>query len=395
MTASAGDKTEGESSKPLGNPGKPIALTGVDIRGVAAENAQQQGKIKIWTRLAITSDEKIFHYISENLSSLVNKYLHNAGESARIDRAHTVLLVIRPDNSGELWIDAAAVSLRALAKRDMAAGTAVYENDIADITGMSFPYVNIDKSDRVICIFRQDWRFALFFDFNPDSNLDVENVITTLGSLYRHMRYFHLYDIVSNNDKFERLIQNGWFPFAEIVGPEFKELAKFIDAGFSLNEAEEKIVSNFDEQRLQRILDRWLRIPHFSSRKSLLTAAINAFERREPIATIKIILTEIEGILQDSYFNTNGTKERRVEKLLEFAILSAEKKTGSPNTLLLSSAFAKYLKEYTFAQFDPTASTGTAGSRHAVSHGAAQPATYTQVRALQAVLTLDQLALFA
>jgi len=42
--------------------------------------------------------------------------------------------------------------------------------------------------------------------------------------------------------------------------------------------------------------------------------------------------------------------------------------------------------------FDPTAGPGATVSRHAVGHGAAEAAAYTQTRALQALLTLDQIA---
>jgi hypothetical protein len=78
--------------------------------------------------------------------------------------------------------------------------------------------------------------------------------------------------------------------------------------------------------------------------------------------------------------------------LVEFAVQSAVRKAGSPFTLLLPMAFANYLETRTFARFDPVAGTGDASSRHAVGHGAARADTYTQVAALQALLTLDQFA---
>ncbi|MER9222695.1 hypothetical protein NKI48_27985 [Mesorhizobium sp. M0644] len=52
------------------------------------------------------------------------------------------------------------------------------------------------------------------------------------------------------------------------------------------------------------------------------------------------------------------------------------------------------MKSRTFAEFDPAARTGKASSRHAVGHGEADSESYTQVRALQAFLTLDQLAFY-
>jgi hypothetical protein len=60
----------------------------------------------------------------------------------------------------------------------------------------------------------------------------------------------------------------------------------------------------------------------------------------------------------------------------------------------LPAAFARYLAAYTFANFDPTGPLGTAGSRHAIGHGAEDAGSYTQARALQALLTLDQIAFY-
>ena len=84
----------------------------------------------------------------------------------------------------------------------------------------------------------------------------------------------------------------------------------------------------------------------------------------------------------------------KLKELLEFAESSGEGKAGGSNTLLFSSAFASYLKTQTFGNFNPVSEDGTAGSRHAVGHGAAKADTYTMARALQAILTLDQLAFF-
>ena len=60
------------TAPPLGtvlNPGKPIPLAKVELIGVAAESVQGGGEAKIWTSLALTSDDPGFHMIAENLSS--------------------------------------------------------------------------------------------------------------------------------------------------------------------------------------------------------------------------------------------------------------------------------------------------------------------------------------
>jgi hypothetical protein len=61
---------------------------------------------------------------------------------------------------------------------------------------------------------------------------------------------------------------------------------------------------------------------------------------------------------------------------------------------MLPGRFALYLQRNTYANFDPESGDGTAGSRHAVGHGVAASDTYTMTRALQMILTVDQLAFF-
>lgn len=90
----------------------------------------------------------------------------------------------------------------------------------------------------------------------------------------------------------------------------------------------------------------------------------------------------------------HGGQGAESQKLLAFAEACANQRAGGPNTLLFPAAFGRYLKAHTFAGFDPVAQTGTAGSRHAVGHGAAVQESYTMPTALQAILTLDQLAFY-
>jgi hypothetical protein len=174
----------------VGNIGEPIRLTGVELCGVSAEHARANEQVKIWTRLALTSDDPVFHKIASNLASVIEHHASKVGVCVRLNRAEIVLMIIKADNSAELWIDTAAVSLRCMVERNVTAGTAVFESDIADITGMSFPCVEIIRTDKVLCLFRQDWRFAFYFDFNPDQNVDLENFTATLGTLYRTLQRF-------------------------------------------------------------------------------------------------------------------------------------------------------------------------------------------------------------
>jgi hypothetical protein len=42
----------------LGNVGKPIKLSGIQLDGISAEVGRAGDSIKVWTRLALTSDDR-------------------------------------------------------------------------------------------------------------------------------------------------------------------------------------------------------------------------------------------------------------------------------------------------------------------------------------------------
>lgn len=359
------------------NVGEPLRFNGVEeFAGFAAEPARGGGVMKVWTRLALTSEQPLFHVLVESLAGFIDNLAQRAGTAVRLDRADTVLLVLKADHAAELWLDTAAVSIRCAVKRSIAAGTLVFENDIADVTAMAFPCVTLDATDKVLCLFRQGWRFGLAFDANPEGKLNIEAFQSALGRLYRELRYWHLYQALADTALFDKLVTCGWFPFVEIINADFRDLANQCKAGFPLSEVEEGVLAKFDEARLERLLTRWLSRPHFAARAELLKAAVRAFARKEPVAVIKILLTEIEGVLNDAHRAVHG-KGAKLNQLLAFAEASARERAGGGGTLLFPEAFGRYLKAHTFVNFDPVAQTGTAGSRHAVGHGAAAQDSYT------------------
>lgn len=378
------------------NLGKPLRFTDVEpLAGVVAEPARVGQEAKIWTQLAIDSDAPLFHRLVDNLDGVIRHMAERAGHVVNLRRAETVLLVMKPDKTAELWVDAAAVAMQCRVKRALKAGAVIFESDIADVTGMTFPFVTIGEKDCVLCLFREGWSFGLAFDFNPSGHLDLDGFSSSLGTLYRTLRYRHLYQAVNDPSIFGPLKGAGWFPFVEIITSEFRDLAVHVEAGFDIAEIEAKVVAAFDPSRLSYLFERWVVKPHFSARAALLKEAIEAFTEQKPASTIKIILTEIEGVLNDAYKAAHGGRGAKSKELLAFAQTSAEQRAGRPDTLLFfPAAFGRYLADHTFANFDPIAQTGIAGSRHAVCHGAAAQDSYTMTRALQAILTLDQLAFY-
>lgn len=384
-----------QSPVPRVRSGEPLVFQNVGaLAGICTSPAKAGEEAQICVRLGIASDAPEFHKYAQGLADVVSHMAGQAGTAANIARSDLMLLVLHEDRSARLWLDNVAVVHECTLKRSVEAGDLIFESDIADVTSMRFPEVVFAKADKVICIFREGWRFALAFDFNPDGDLDVRRFEVTLGTLARRLRYRHLYDALENTVIFSRILTAGWFPFVEIISTEFRDLLSHCESGFDLVEIEQSIVQKFDADRMGHLLDRWKAKPHFASKIQLLEAAIAAFNAGQPIFVLKVILTEIEGVLNEAYKAAHAGQGAKTKALLNFAIESARSKTGSEDSLMLPSAFGEYLRNHTFADFDPREETGTAGSRHAVGHGAAPQDSYTMTRALQAILTLDQLAFF-
>src|SRR6266403_1784669 len=102
---------------PFKNAGEPIKLSGLQLNGVTAEAAREGEPIKIWTRLYLTSDDRFFHYAVESLSGHLEYVARKSGRPVNLKTAGTVLLVVHPDDTGDLWLDAAAVAHEILTKR--------------------------------------------------------------------------------------------------------------------------------------------------------------------------------------------------------------------------------------------------------------------------------------
>lgn len=377
------------------NQGEPILIKNIEIHGISMEAGVGGQTIRVAVQGLAMSDSTLFHRIMRSMVGVINSAAAASGAHVNIERADTILLVIKEDRTAELWLDAATEAVRCLVKRQVQAGGALFQRDIADIVGYSFPNVVIETTDQVFCVLRQAWHFGLAYDFNPRKNLDRAGFERSLGVIKRYLSYGDEYQALSNTQRLQQLIAAGWFPFVEVLGDDIRMVIDAIAGGIDLESVERQLVERFDAERLDHMLARWRANPHFIGKMDLMVEAVDAFKSKRPISAIKVALTEIEGILNEMHRAANGGSGAKTKALLDFLVSYTEAKVGEPDTLLFPAAFAKYLRDYTFANFDPTAQAGEAGSRHAVGHGAAAQATYTMTRALQTILAIDQLAFYS
>lgn len=278
-------------------------------------------------------------------------------------------------------------------KRPVGPGQPVFAADIADVVDVRFPAICFEAEDGMLYLFRRSWRFGLFYDLRLDGGFDVQAAGRKIGAIYRNLAYRHLYDTVGNAAAMTSLTEGGWFPFVDIAGVEFADIASAYRDGVGIFSAEETLVARYDNTRIDQLRDRWLAHPVLGARRLVLDSALEAFRGGNDVAAVTIVLTQIEGILNDAHRRAYGSGAR-LPKLLRFVANAGELKAGGPDTLLFPQSFRDYLVGSTFAQSDARTGRGSPGSRHSVGHGTAGEDAYTRTRALQAILTMDQLVFF-
>ncbi|MFA6535802.1 MAG: hypothetical protein WCT25_00030 [Candidatus Paceibacterota bacterium] len=361
--------------------------------GFATTNtpAGKEELVPILVRAYLTSDEREFHLYMEQVSNIIIERAKKAGIILSIDSFVEFVLVIHKDGTGELHLDGAGRAIEILTKRTVQAGEAVYGGDIGDIRRMKYHALTPDPSDKIVACFKIGWKFGMFFDLSGE--LDTDRMERDLATLYKRLRYQAMYEALADEATVERMTKAGWFPFIEVIGGDFDPLIKAYKAEFDIEAKEKQLVAKFTSERIDKIAERWWRNPALAKHKTVLQAGLDAFKGNDPVSSIKNIMTEIEGVLADVHLAEKGSTAK-TKALLKHAVEKGVKKVDGEASLFFPSNFLEYLLKVAYPDFDPNAPEVAGASRHTVGHGYAAGETYTQARALQVILTLDQIVFY-
>lgn len=372
--------------------------------GFAVENGKNGETVKILTRASLTSDETDFYKYIEQISA---EFLTKA--DIHIDSVHHMLVVIHNDQSADVYINEFTMSVEARIKKAAVKGAKVMLSDIADIRNLRFPDTDIQDSDKVIFCCKVGWRFGLFFDLTPGmqqvdkkgtmklEKLDIQQMHSMIGRLYRYLAFYDVYKTLESKDDFNAMLKDGWFPFIEIIGKEYKALSETYVSQDDIEDKVQKIVDGFNKKRVNAITRKWWGYTTFKDKKKLIQAGVKAFLDNDSagfINCIKNLTTEIEGVLRAVYLEETGKgKKVKSTDLIDYIIKKETDKSGG-DSLLLPTAFLGYLKGVVFADFDTEAKKVNM-SRNSSGHGVAAADQYTKSRALQLILVLDQLYFYS
>lgn len=365
---------------------KPIVRDGIEIDGITGETIPKDANGLIIQKFFIASYDKNFE---RYCNSILNFVLGNSQN----ETLNKLLVVIKKDNRAVIYYKF-PVKFQIKAKKAVKAFQLVRQDDVLDIVGVEFSdaifNLDIEDGDKFIWLFRINWKFGLYFDFSR--KLEVKNLSVELADCYRHLQYLDMYSFLENEKRVKELLDEGWFPFIQLIGSRFQNLMNYFEEEKKYAFQVERILEYFDREEIIALTSNWWGNSIFIEKREILEAGIEAYfqgTKSGYINAIKTISTEIEGVIRVAFIKDFG-KKPSTKEIQQYIIALGEKKFSGVGSLGFPKLFYSYLNESVFKAFDEKAGE-IPSSRHSFAHGVAKFENYTQIRALQLLLTLDQI----
>ncbi len=380
-----------------------------DITGFTVCNVPKDHYFWALSVSRLTSDQPMFYKYIEEISKL---FFYPTDYKIGVNSIYNFLILIHRDLSADIYLNDFPMEIKCRSKRTLKENELISDNDIADIIELRFPGIDIQESDKVICCLKVGWKFGLYFNFvrNPnlvqkeigssefeEVELEVSNIVqmqTQLGQLYRYLAFQYVYQSLESEPIFKKMVADGWFPFVEILGNEYKTLFEtYKNDKFAYDDEVKTLLDSFNEQRVKTITDKWWENPFFQDKRELLKPGLDAFlggTKSDYISCVKNLYPEIEGIMRSLYRADHKEGAYKIKKPLEHLLEVAKCNVDDEHSLLLPNEFLMYLENSFFKNFDLANVTDDL-SRHSVGHGEALEKGYSAEKALQALLILDQI----
>jgi hypothetical protein len=222
--------------------------------------------------------------------------------------------------------------------------------------------------------------------------MNIEDLFKELGRHYKYLAFQEEYSFFENRLMFEQMLNDGWFPFIQLLGEEFNMLSLIYKHEDVFELSLDEFLNRFDRNRINAFIIKWWKNTIFNEKKLIINAGIEAYLSNTEegyINCIKNLFSEIEGIIRISYFKENN-RDPTFPDLKNYICQKAKTKFISEDSLGFPDIFYTYLDEVLFKR-SYIKNGGIVLSRHTSSHGIAKPELYSKARALQAILILDQM----
>lgn len=358
------------------------------IHGVCIESTESGKKAKVAIKNFVTGydGEKFFLPLEDFTHLFLNQWQKKTHLS--LTHIENCVIVINKERIATVSVNCPVTS-EILSKEDVEKGSLVFKDSVGDIRKIFIHGVKIPPDCGLIHLFSLNWRRGLYFDFSPllyPDHQRNEDLSSLFASLYAYLFYPEIFR--SPPDIQRQLFELGWFPFIRILGRDYEALFKKAINKIPFENIENQILGRFDAIQINKMYDSWMQKRIFVPHKNLIRKGIDEYLEGDPISAIHILYPRIEGVIQLFDIDTKSLKLGREE------IIQAVKSKNQDRTLFLPEQFNEFLKTNYLNPFDKK-SQDIALSRHSLAHGVVtNPNHFSKIRALQAILTLDQLSFY-
>lgn len=352
-----------------------------------------QGPCYLWlqTKGLVTPDngEMSFYNIMESFSNLVlGPYLKDGKHL--ISHISNALAILDQQKKARVYVNA-PIMVKMQAKKNVSAGEPVYNDDIADVVDFRVHNIQIGNNEGVMFFFQVGWRQAFYFDLESlhgeSRKIPVEKELARIWAMLTFNEIFNL-----TNEDYAKLSNLGWFPFVSIRKSIFSKLVCCIKNNFDTKQAVKEIVDSVDNTMLDRIKDRFENNKFLQTEIGFLRKGLEHYGNADYPSCISVVWNRIEGIIRKLL---TGSEKKVDRKVMTDALVAYARSKHPDSTLYFPQEFGVYLFEFYFKSFDfaPTKKDENL-SRHTHSHGVSSIESYTQEKALIALLIFDQIAYY-
>lgn len=369
---------------------EPMVIPNVNVAGIVVGTIKPGETGNILTKSFITSDDIRFYTYAPNIL----QFFVDKNELSQLDR---LLVLIKNDNKAYVY-RVFPMSVLFKPKKGVKKGEVIFYDDIADIIQVEFTdavtNIKIENDDQVIWLFREGLKFCLYFDFSRSIPSEARKI--DMGYYFRKTLFAKLYEFTSQSINFDKLLVDGWFPFIRLIGPRFDKLINHYETLSDYEAANQEIISYYTDEIINGFTVNWFKHPIFNEKKELIEAGLSSYFQNNQIGNIsciKILSSEIEGILRSSLYKDSNVTNPTTEQLKIHIVNKALKQFNTLESLGFPHKFKDYLDNVMFKGFN-IADTEIPTSRHSVAHGVARLDNYSRIRALQLILLMDQIFFF-
>ena len=313
-----------------------------DLTGFCLTAGRKGEKVKVAVRDFITSNEKLFFTV---IRGIYNIFLQSF---IQLEECNHFLILRHKDKSADIYINDFERLLQCISKCEINSGQPVKKTDIADIVALEFPNIKISKTDAIIFCMRVGWKFGLYFNFTANPNftrgieLDLSQINYELGYAYRFLLFEEEYELIKNEKLYPKMLSDGWFPFIELIGADYKELSNLYSNQW-LDQID-GFLKKFDKTRINKMTKSWWSKKQFQDKRELIEAGISAFLQDRNSGYINCINTlypQIEGIMGFEFYKAHG-KKPSFKELTEYIRNRAKNRFSSKGSL----GFPDYFYEF-------------------------------------------------